>query len=176
MLAFAGPRGLNGSRIQVIRLAATLMNSDLTYRRSQLHPLRMWCLSALVVVICVFAGDSTVDASIIGVAVPQFAFDASSAGTGTTQSNETEAASDRQSQQDSAENRVRPISSAQQRQSSTSSTSGSSSLVGGGPTTAIVHVSTSARRDLATSGWVLRDRTDALPSPPGKVLLRPPIS
>ena len=161
----------------MIRLPAliSMMTFERSSDRRRLHPPLAWCLVAFIVALGVFAGNSTVEASIVGPGVPQFSLEPSCAGAAPVESQETGKPSDRQSDPASATHRELTLLMAQQGpSSSTSSTSGSSSLAGTGATAALTYVPASLLCDPAVAGWVSGERQVALTTPPGNELLRPP--
>ena len=152
----------------------TMMIAERSNDRRQLHPLIARCSVAIVVALCVLAGASTVEASIVGPAAPEFSLEPSSAGAGTTHSRETGTSSGQQGSEAPATERALTMLMAQPGPSSTSSTSGSSNLAGSSVTAALVYVPANMHCDPAVAGWVSGERQVTLPSPPGNEVLRPP--
>jgi len=150
----------------------------MTFERSsdgrRLHPPLAWCLVALIVALGVFAGNSTVEASIVGPGVPQFSLEPSCAGAAPVQTQETGKPSDRPSDDSSATDRQLTLLMGQPGPSGTTSTSGSSTLTGSSVTAALAFVPANILCDPAVAGWVSGKRQVALPTPPGNELLRPP--
>jgi len=152
----------------------TMMTAERSNARHQLHPLVARCWVAIVVALCFLAGASSVEASIVGPAAPEFSLEPSGAGVGTTHSRDTGTSSGHQGSKAPATERALTMLMAQPGPSSTSSTSGSSSLAGSSITAALAYVPASILCDPAVAGWVSGERQVALPSPPDNELVRPP--
>lgn len=155
----------------------TMTLSERSCDRLRFQPLLARCAAALVLAIFVFAESTTVEASIVGPAVPEFCLEQPSGVIRDGRASRSGVPSEQQTAKDSARQVEFSLLSAQQGTSnSSSSTSGSSSLGGAGASMALAPLSANGLSGSAVVGWVPSERQVSLPAPPGNELLKPPQS